>query len=222
MSILFKSYLNARVRRFRVATVALALLAITGDGSPVLAADLGRFEGRTIEFIVGSKPGGGYDRTTRLVAEHMERILPGSNIVVANQDRMGGIVALNRLSQTTSSKPIIMMYNTGLILTQIAGDDMLRADLTSMEYIGKVTSEARYLVASTRSGINSWEDVLEYQDPILMPAQTRVSSGYIQSMMVGKAFEVNFKPITGFSGSESRAGLAKGELQMDLISENNV
>ncbi|MEM9343901.1 MAG: hypothetical protein AAGA87_12725 [Pseudomonadota bacterium] len=186
------------------------------------AADLSRFDRRTIEVIVGSKPGGGYDRTARLIATHLETVLEGSTTVVNNQDRAGGVVALNRLAAETREAPTVMMYNTGFLMGQIAGDPMLTADLGAMEYIGKVTSEARYLVVSTTLGITDFEGLKAHNSTLLVPVNAINSSGFIQSKLVGKAFGLDLSPLTGFSGSEARAALAKGELHVDLVSENNV
>ena len=42
------------------------------------------YEGKTIKLIVGYKPGGGWDFYGRLMAQFMEKYLPGSTIIVKN------------------------------------------------------------------------------------------------------------------------------------------
>ncbi len=204
--------------RRAVLSAGLAL-AVTG-ALPALASD--RFDGRTVEFIVGSQPGGGYDLAARFLAAQLEAALPGSNVVVANERRAGGLVALNRLAASPRPEPRVMMYNTGFLSSQIAGDPHLQADLTSFDYIGKMTSEARYLVVARHRGIESFEALQASGDRLLMPVQGRSSSGYIQGRLLGSVFALNLEPLTGFGGSEARAALAKGELDLDLVSESNV
>lgn len=199
---------------------AAALFAFTGPGAE--AQGLNQFDGRTVTFVVGSDTGGGYDTMARLVAEHMEIALTGSTFVVANEPRASGLVALNRLYADTSDDPALMMFNTGLLLQQLTGDPKLRADFLAFDYIGKVTSEARYVVASEQSGLASWADVLAADGPLLMPASSVTSSAYVQSQMIGFAFDLPLNRVTGFSGSESRAAIVKGEMQLTLTSENNV
>ena len=45
------------------------------------------FNGKTITYIVATSPGGGYDTYGRLVAEYMQRYLPGSTFVVQQHAR---------------------------------------------------------------------------------------------------------------------------------------
>jgi len=40
------------------------------------------YKGKTISFIIGSAPGGGYDTYSRLVAAHIGKHLPGNPAVV--------------------------------------------------------------------------------------------------------------------------------------------
>lgn len=201
---------------------AAALVALILSALPLTAQDLNRFDGRTITFMVGSDTGGGYDTIARLVAKHMETTLPGSTIVVANEPRSSGLVALNRLYADDRDTPTVMMFNTGLLLQQVSGEERLRADFSKFDYVGKVTSEARYLVASTVSGITSWEDLVAYDGALLMPASSISSSGHVQAQMLAHVFELDLSPVTGFSGSEGRAALLKGEMQLDIASENSV
>ena len=200
------------------------LILVAGLFAPIAASaqDLTAFDGRTITFMVGSDPGGGYDTTARLVAEHLEKTLSGSSVVISNEGRMGGLVALNRLSATTRSTPVIMMFNTGFLLSQLLEDPLLRADFGQLDYIGKVTSEARYIVVAASTGITDWEGLAAHEGELLMPSQSPNSAGYVQARLFGDAFGIDINPLPGFSGSEGRAAIAKGELQLDLTSENNV
>jgi tripartite-type tricarboxylate transporter receptor subunit TctC len=57
------------------------------------------YKGKTLTFLVGAPPGGGFDTMTRIVARHIARHLAGNPIVVVqnmtgagtlNHRRMGG------------------------------------------------------------------------------------------------------------------------------------
>ena len=61
--------------------VAAAVLA-AGAAHAQTGADF--FKGKTVTYIVSTAPGGGYDLYGRLVAEYMQRNLPGSTFVVKN------------------------------------------------------------------------------------------------------------------------------------------
>jgi len=54
------------------------------------------YKGKTIRFIVGYAPGGGYDSYTRAVARYIGRHIPGNpSIVVENMEGAGSLLAAN-------------------------------------------------------------------------------------------------------------------------------
>src|SRR5215510_16543078 len=54
------------------------------------------YKGKTINIIVGSDVGGGYDLTARTIARHLARHIPGEpTIVVQNRPGAGSIIASN-------------------------------------------------------------------------------------------------------------------------------
>src|SRR5215468_1251543 len=60
------------------------------------------FKGKTINYIVATAAGGGYDLYGRLVAEYMQRYLPGSTFVVKNVPGAGHMIGTNTIY---ASKP---------------------------------------------------------------------------------------------------------------------
>lgn len=74
---------------------ALGLLATTVPTSQIAAQQVS-FEGKTIKVLIGSKPGGGTTRTSRLVGTHIVRFLPGKpDVIYQNMPGGGGIKATN-------------------------------------------------------------------------------------------------------------------------------
>src|SRR5918992_5905414 len=98
-------------------------LIITGlHVSPSLAqtgADF--FKGRTVTYIVATAAGGGYDLYGRLVAEYMQRYLPGSTFIVRNLPGAGHLVGTNTLYASRADGLTIGTFNTGLIYNQLVG-----------------------------------------------------------------------------------------------------
>src|SRR4029079_12296662 len=66
----------------RFLTVASLFLALAVAALAPAAAQSPLFDGKTITYIVATKPGGGYDTMGRLVARYLEKQLPGSTIIV--------------------------------------------------------------------------------------------------------------------------------------------
>lgn len=58
------------------------------------------FQGKTVNMIISSAPGGGTDAFARLVAQFLPKYLPGSpSVVVRNMPGAGGITAMNYMAQ---------------------------------------------------------------------------------------------------------------------------
>ena len=80
-------------RILRPATSALLLVLVLGSApvGPTAAEDGGEFfRGKAITYLVGNKPGGGYDLYARLIARHLPHHLPVERVVVMNVPGAGG------------------------------------------------------------------------------------------------------------------------------------
>src|SRR5262245_63661155 len=62
------------------------------------------YKGKTINIIVGSDVGGGYDLTARTIARHLARHIPGEPaIVVQNRPGAGSIIASDYVCEFTAN-----------------------------------------------------------------------------------------------------------------------
>ena len=77
----------------RMRNAVAALLAIGLASSQAWSQEgAAFFDGKTITYIVATDPGGGYDTNGRLVAEYMQKHLPGSTFVVQNMPGAGHLI----------------------------------------------------------------------------------------------------------------------------------
>src|SRR5512145_1688001 len=110
-------------------TLALAglVLLITG---PAQSPANEFYKGKTIRFVVGLAPGGGYDLSARTVARHIARHIPGNpTIVVENMTGAGSTRAANYTYN--SAKPdglFVGIWNSALVLRQALGDKAMMFD----------------------------------------------------------------------------------------------
>ena len=93
------SFLSASaLPRLAAGSIAAALIAAPAAGQDYYA-------GKTIEFIVGGDPGGGYDIYARAVARHLGRHIPGNpTIVVKNMPGAGSAKAAQYIISTVAPK----------------------------------------------------------------------------------------------------------------------
>ena len=124
---------------------AVALVVLSSAAAPTSAQDAAAFyKGKTVKFIVGNAPGGGFDAYARMLAPHLEKQL-GATVVVQNQPGAGGLVALNSVYKATGDGLQLMMVNgLGGVLAQLVDDPSVRFDLSKMGVLG-IVSYSPYL-----------------------------------------------------------------------------
>lgn len=202
---------KTRIGSYCAATVLLSLfLAGSVCAAP---ADLDFYKGKLVTYIVATKPGGGYDAYARLIGRYLQKHLPGSTVIVKNIPGAGHIIGAN---ETYLSKPdglTIGTFNTGLIYSQIVGQEGIKFDLTKFSWIGKASSETRVLLAGLKTPYHSIKDILDAKVPIKMPASGVGSQDYNETTILAVALPAKFQVIPGYSGNEGEMAILRGECQ---------
>lgn len=206
-------------RVFVIVAYGLGLvLGILSAPHQVLAqAGKAYFKGKTITYIVATAAGGGHDFYARLMAHHMKRFLPGCDIIVVNKPGAGHMIGTNLIYAARPNGLTIGTFSTGMINTQIIGVRKgIRFDLTKMSWIGKQATDTPVLIVSDKSGYTSWDDVVKAKKPILIGVAGVGSNGWNQTLMLAHAFNLNVKPLPGYSGSENVMGMLRGDIQANM------
>ena len=200
------------LKSFRPVSIAAALLA--GFVAPAAAqtgADF--YKGKTVTYIVATPPGGGYDFWGRLVAEYLQKYLPGSTVVVKNMPGAGHLVGANA---TYAAKPdglTIGTFNTGLIYAQVIKHDGAKFDLSKMSWIGKATTDPRVIAIASHSPIKSFDELRAQKEPVnFATSGGGTSSDFVEIHMLANVFKLNLKILTGYSGNERRLAMRRGEI----------
>jgi len=123
------------------------------------------YKGKTINIIVGSDVGGGYDLTARTVARHLARHIPGEPaIVVQNRPGAGSIIASNYVYEIAPKDGTVIGAVQRPIPFQILfGDTGVRFDVRKMQWIGSPTKELGVVVAWHTSPHMNFEDVFKIE-----------------------------------------------------------
>src|SRR5689334_711413 len=138
-------------------SIAVVLFALPSTGFAQSEADF--FKGKTVNYIIATAPGGGYDYYGRLVAEYMQKHIPGSTFVVRNMPGAGHIIGANYIYASKPDGLTIGTFNTGLIYNQLVGLEGMKADLTKMSWIGKASTDPRAVMVSANSPIKTFADL---------------------------------------------------------------
>ncbi len=193
---------------------AIGFLTATIVGVSVSSAQTGAdfFKGQTVTYIVATAPGGGYDLYGRLVAEYMQRHLPGSTFVVKNLPGAGHLVGTNTIYAAKPDGLTIGTFNTGLIYNQLIGLDGVKFDLTKMSWIGKASSEPRVFVISQQSPIKTFEELRAQKQAVNFATAGIGSAAYVETLMLTNALKLPIKIQTGYSGNDDQLAMRRGEI----------
>jgi putative tricarboxylic transport membrane protein len=185
------------------ASIAMPALAQSG-------ADY--FKGKTVSYIVATSAGGGYDLYGRLVAEYMQRNLPGSTFVVRNLPGAGHLVGANTIYASRADGLTIGTFNTGLIYNQLVGLPGVKLDLTKMSWIGKATTEPRAIVVAQQSPITTFADLQANKEPINFATSGVGSANYVETTMLTSALKLPARILTGYNGNDDQLAMRRGEV----------
>ncbi len=143
-----------------VITLAIGLAIAAGGLTNALADDF--YKGKTLRFVVGYAPGGGYDTYTRAAARFISRHIPGNPTpIVQNRTGAGSLIAANYMFKRARPDGLTVgIFNSGLVLQQVLGSRGIRFQGDKFGWIGapviglstKPPSVSFQLAASTLIG----------------------------------------------------------------------
>ncbi len=175
-------------------------------------SDIDFFKGKTVTYIVSTKTGGGYDTYGRLIARYLQKYLPGSRVIVKNVPGAGHIIGANTIYQAEPDGLTIGTFNTGLIYSQIIGQEGIQFDLNKFSWIGKANSETRVFVVGAKTPYKTFKEIMDSKAPIKMPSSGVGSEDHNETLILASALPAKFQPIPGYQGKEAEMAILRGEV----------
>jgi len=212
---------DLKILSSRGAAGALAA-AITFSSAALAQTGADFYRGQTVTYIVATAPGGGYDLYGRMVAEYMQRYLPGSTFVVRNMPGAGHLVGTNALYAAKPDGLTIGTFNTGLIYNQLIGLDGVKFDLTKMSWVGKASSEPRVIMVAAQSPIKTFQQLREQKQPVNFATAGIGSAAYVETTMLTNLLKLPIKIQTGYSGNDDQLAMRRGEIVGTVSSRSTV
>lgn len=200
------------MRKLLLTIAAIASVLAPAVPASAAAADLSLYRGKTVNYIVATGPGGGYDTYARLLGRYMQKYLPGSRFIVRNVPGAGHIVGANTLYVARPDGLTIGTFNTGLIYDQLLKRAGARFDLTKFGWIGSAAHDMRVLVISNRSGFKNFKELADSGQVIRVAAAGVGSAAYNDTRIVAEALHLKVQIIPGFEGNEGEMSMLRGEV----------
>ena len=172
------------------------------------------YRGRSIELVVSSTPGGGYDAMARSYARHMPKHIPGSpSIIVRNMPGGGGLTAANYLYNTAPRDGTsIAAVHQGVAFQPLFGEKQARYDAEKFSWIGNANSETGVYFVWHTSKVNTIVDA--FSTEIMSAATDGGSTTAFTYRLLNGLLGTKIKTVTGYPGSnESFLALERGEVE---------
>ncbi len=193
-----------------VACIALAIGAIAMEPAPAAAY----YAGKTIDFIIGSDVGGGYDIYARLLARHLPRFIAGTPAIVPkNQPGAGsGRAAAFLYAVAPKDGTAIGAVFPGAIMGPLLDDRAQPPfDPTRFRYLASADNATRLCVTHGRSTTRSFDDALRRKTIMGASAAGGSTRDYVN--MHRKSTGVQFEVVAGYKGTaEIFLAMERGEV----------
>lgn len=178
------------------------------------------YKGKTLNFLVGLSPGGGYDLYARMVAPFLEKET-GATVVVRNMTGGQEYVALRALY---TAKPdglnIFIVGGTTVVLNQLFGDPKAKGmDMRKVNWLCRLTYDPCVLLLSAKYPYRTIADLKSAKQPITAGTAAALSNQHVAMAFLAEALGLDAKMVVGYSGSKEQALAAmRGELTSLMIS----
>src|SRR5215217_1694926 len=187
----------------------LALLA-SSDAAAQLANEL--YAGKQIRMVIASGAGGGYDAYARTLARHMSKHIPGNpSIINQNMPGAAGMTATN-WAYTVAPKDgtvILATYNS-LLAEPLYGNPAARFDPLKFAAVGSVSKQQNICATWHSSPIKTIEQAKSREVTVASTGATGNSATLPK--ILNTVLGTKFKVIIGYSTTESRLAVERGEV----------
>ncbi len=194
------------------ARAVLIAAAIGAAAAPAAAADF--YAGKTMEFVVGGYPGGGFDIYIRTVARHIGRHIPGNPaIVVKNMPGAGSVKAGHYISTLAPKDGTsIGGVTPGAIINPLLSDKKETLfDPTKVTYLGTANSGTRICASFATSQTKRFDDALTHTTRL-----GGVSAGdavHDYAFMVKRTTRAQIEVVPGYKGTlDVTLAMERGEI----------
>lgn len=186
---------------FGAAAAGLALVAAPPASAQDAAAKF--FAGKSIEIVIGTTPGGGYDTYGRLVARYMGGHVPGkATMVPKNMPGAGSAKAAGYIySVAPKDGTSIGAIFPGAIADPLLGDKpKSQFDPAKFNYLGSANNEVYICVGRTDAPVQKFQDA--FTKPMILGASAAGGSTRDFPALLNNVLGTKFTIVSGYPGSK--------------------
>ena len=196
-------------------TLAFLLVVLGLLPSAQLDAQSAFYQKKTIQVVVGSAPGGLYDRWARLFAQHMGKYIPGNpDLVVQNMPGGGSMVATNYLYGVAKPDGLtIGMFQTHMYLQQLVGVNEVKYDVRKFNWLGSQEKGEMMLYIRADSPYKSMDDIVRAKEPPKCGGSGPSDQSSLLTRLLEETIGAKFIRVLGYKGgSDVDLAMERGEV----------
>jgi tripartite-type tricarboxylate transporter receptor subunit TctC len=195
-----------RQNRIRVYVVLAIFAWLLADAPGQAQTPKSFYEGKAIAYYVGSTPGGGNDITSRHLARHFERYIPGKpRIDIINKPGAGGLIAMNEVYNLRKPDGLSMVsVNPSSLFASAGGDEAIKFQLQKFIWVGQAFDDAQTLFVKSATPYTSFDAVRKANKEGKLPKMGAQSLDHPSSVVVrivGYILGLDFHVIPGYPGT---------------------
>ena len=170
------------------------------------------YQGKTVRFIVGFAPGGGFDTYTRTIARHFGKHIPGNPaVIVDNMAGGGSLTAANYMYNAARPDGLTVGNWIGsLALSQALGGEGIEFDARKFRFLGVPTPDSVACAVRKESGFKAPSDSINSPQPMILGG---VAPGTVTDdlpKLLVAVLGANIKLVSGYSGTATIRQAADG------------
>jgi len=178
-------------------------------------AQISFYEGKQLKIYIRAAPGGNYDLYGRLIARYMALALPGKPTAVpVNMPGGSGITALNYVTEVAPPDGLsLTLVTPSFPMDQALGlNKTLRVDMSSLNWIGNMSTSNTYLLTSLVSPTSSLQAAQSRETLIGVPSTSDITAWMVNLLNQTKG--TKFRLVPGYSsGPEMNLAVQRGEIE---------
>ena len=205
--------LKAFSRVFFIALIGNTCLPLSALADSV--ADF--YRGKQITIAVGFGAGGGYDTTTRIVAPHLGKYIPGNPSVVVQNMPGGGSMRLANYLYNAAPKDgtFLGVISASISLEPLFGNKKAKFQTLKFGWIGSFHREslACGVWKKAKTGVRTLDDLINSKKTIVFGATSAGSPTSQHVIFLKNMFHANVRVVTGYKGTKGvNLAMQRGEV----------
>lgn len=176
------------------------------------------YKGKQLSIQVGFGAGGGYDTTTRIVARHLGKHIPGNpSVIVQNVPGAGSMKVANALYNTAPKDGLTLaVFSSSVAMVPLYGKRPAKFVTNKFEWIGSLHKDIQAcgVWKGAGQGIKTLPDLIAAKKPVIFGSNGPTSPLTIFPLFMKNVLGAKtIKVVHGYKGTKGvNLGMQNGEL----------